>query len=231
MFTILHGDDSVKLQSHLRLLVTQASEKHIPITRLLAKDLSLSDLEIALGTQELFASEKLIIIEGLHSLPKSKRKEELLEKIKFQIPNSNDQTHIICVENKTLTATQLKSFQTAKVMAFKLPVIVFQFIESIGIMGHMEAITRFHQVLEHQDAEFVFVMLIRQIRMLLAYIADGVYDGPPFGRSKIERQAKKFSLEQLLLLHKTLLDIDVRQKTSKTVLTLTQEIDLFLASL
>ena len=79
-----------------------------------------------------------------------------------------------------------------------------------------------------QDAEFVFVMLIRQIRMLLAYKSDGIYDGPPFGRGKIVKQSEKFTLEKLVALHKRMLEIDFGQKTSRSALTLAQEIDLFL---
>jgi DNA polymerase III delta subunit len=233
MLTILHGDDEVKVHGALVREIETAKERHVQIVRLSGKGLSISDLENALGTQELFASEKLVIIDGLFSLPKSKNKDELIAWIGNQESKNKNQggTQAILVEGKVLTASQLKSFPTAKVSVFKLPMMLFQFVESIGLSKPEQAITQFHAVIETQDAEFVFVMIVRQVRMLIGFVADHAYDGPPFGRQKIERQARAFTLEKLLRLHAQLSDIDFRQKTSRNALTLVQEIDLWLANI
>jgi DNA polymerase III delta subunit len=190
-----------------------------------AKGITIPDLESTIGTQELFAAQKMVIIDRLHSLPKSKHKDELIDWITAQ---KSESTHIVFVENKILTPTMLKKFPTAQVQLYKLPSLVFMFIDAIGTLPAAKLITMFHQILLTQDPEFVFTMIVRQVRILIAFVADGVYEGPPFGRSKIQRQSQAFSIERLLVLHHKLLDIDRRQKTSRASLSLAQEIDLLL---
>jgi len=106
--------------------------------------------------------------------------------------------------------------------------LLFSFLETIGTQPAHKSVTLFHQVLENQEPEQIFVMIIRQFRMLLQYSSDGVYNGPPFGRSKIQKQCERLSTQRLLELYERLLKIDLGQKTSTSVLSLTQEIDLFL---
>lgn len=229
MLTILHGDDEVKVHDALVREIEVAKDRQVQVVRLSGKGLSISDLENALGTQELFASEKLVVIDGIFSLPKSKNKDELLQWIGNR-PQASE-ISVILVEGKIVTPTQLKNFPNAKVLVFKIPMILFQFTESIGTINSMPAISRFHEVIVTQDPEFVFVMIIRQIRTLIGFVADHTYEGPPFGRQKVERQARAFTLEKLLRLHAQLGDIDFRQKTSRNSLTMIQEIDLWLASI
>lgn len=228
MLTIIHGDDEVKIHACLVGKLEESKKKGIEVIRLAGKGLSIENLENAIGTQELFASEKLVVIDGLLSLPKSKLKEELLGWVKT---HDSDTVHVILIEVKILTATQLKQLPDASVTVFKVPVLLFQFMETIGLVSAPKAITLFHGILVTQDPEFVFVMLIRQVRMLLAFVADGTYDGPPFGRQKLTKQAAVFTVEKLLVLHRKLLEIDSRQKTSKNSLSLVQEIDLLLTDL
>jgi hypothetical protein len=158
-------------------------------------------------------------------LPKSKFKDEVIDWISAR---KSPETTVVLVENKALTATQLKKFPDAKVMLFKLPALLFSFVDALGTERPAKLITMFHQILNSQDAEFVFVMIVRQVRMLIAFVADGAYEGPPFGRQKIQAQARAFTLERLLTLHQRLLEVDIRQKTSRNSLSLTQEIDLLL---
>ncbi len=101
----------------------------------------------------------------------------------------------------------------------------------LGLVSTDKLISQFHTILESQDAEFVFAMIIRQVRQMLLFLSDGSFSGPPFARGKLEKQAKRFSVERLLTLHTRLLEIDRRQKTSRSALTLPQEIDLFLSEL
>lgn len=229
MLTILHGDDSVRIHTRALELTTSATTRGILIERPEAKSLSVSSLEALVGTDQLFSSEKLIWIDRLYALPKSSQKDALIAWITDRATtNTTDTTQILLTEDKVLTPTQLKKFTSAKIELFKLPQIVFSFIESIGSITPARAVTQFHEVLKTQEAEFVFAMMVRQFRMLLMYVADGIYDGPPFSRGKIINQAKKFTQTQLLQIHKRLLAIDLGQKTSSSPLTLSQEIDLLL---
>lgn len=227
MITILHGDDEVKVHAECVRLLDSAKKSGTQTVRIDGKSLTIEVLENSIGTQELFATKKLVVIDRLHSLPKSKLKDTF---IKWIASHSDELIDIVLVENKLLTVTQLKQFSSANVQVFKLPQLLFSWIESLGMIPKDKLITQFHQILETQDAEFVFAMLIRQVRQLLLFVSDGSFSGPPFARGKLEKQARKFSEPQLLALHEKLLKIDMGQKTSRSTLTLPQEIDLFLAS-
>lgn len=225
MLTILHGDDEIAIHKELSRILADVNARGVQVVRVDAKGLTLPILESMLGTQELFASEKVVVIDRLHGLLKSKVKDELIDVIANK---ADGDTQIILLENKALTATMLKKFPTARTQIFKLPMLLFSFVDALGMQPHPRLISTFHQIIATQDAEFVFAMLMRQIRMLIAYVSDGSYSGAPFGRAKIAAQAKLFTIEKLLGLHQALLAIDIGQKTSSSPLTLTQEIDLFL---
>ncbi|MBP9699956.1 hypothetical protein KBD71_01605 [Candidatus Woesebacteria bacterium] len=228
MMVIIHGEDEVKIHQYLASVLDSYRAKNISISRTDAKGLSISDLETLVGTDELFASQKVVVIDRIHALPKSKQKDLLLSWLaEFKSPT----TDVVLVEHKILTPTQLKKFGSADVQLFKLPSALFSFLETIGTQPAHKSVTLFHQVLENQEAEQVFVMMIRQFRQLLQYRSDRVYLGPPFGRAKIQKQSEKFETERLLSLYNRLLHIDLGQKTSTSVLSLTQEIDLFLLEL
>jgi hypothetical protein len=169
-----------------------------------------------------------VVIDRLHGLVKSKGKDELIDLI---AKNAEGETQLLLLENKVLTVTMLKKFPTAKVMVFKLPMLLFSFVDSIGLQPPARLITSFHQIIQTQDAEFVFAMIMRQVRLLLAYVSDGSYSGSPFGRNKIVTQSSHFQLGKLMELHRQLLAIDIGQKTSKSALSITQEIDLWLAGI
>lgn len=225
MVTIIHGDDELKVHQNLSALLKTYRVDHFTVVRLDAKGLSISDLETAVGTEELFAVKKVVVIDRIHALPKSKQKDLLIDWLSVFKSSTTD---VVLLEQKILTATQLKKFPSADVRLYKLPSVLFSFLETIGTQPAHKSVTQFHQVLENQEVEQVFVMMIRQFRILLQYSSDGVYNGPPFGRSKIQKQSDRLPTERLLQLYERLLKIDLGQKTSTSVLSLTQEIDLFL---
>ena len=53
----------------------------------------------------------------------------------------------------------------------------------------------------------------------------------PYQAHKIASLCRKFSQEQLLVIHKNLVLIDFNQKTGKTVLDLSSQLDLLLGSI
>lgn len=228
MITIFHGDNEVLLQDTLVREIENARKRHADIVRLDGKKAELSDLERSIGTDVLFSSEKLVIVERLFSLPKSKRKDALFS---WMREHSTPETALFLIEKKLLTATQLKVVPEAKVVAFKHPKVLFQLMESLGTLPPAKMLPLFHAVLEREDVEFVFIMLIRQVRVLLSFVSSGTFDGPPFLRAKLAFQAKHFTKEKLLVLHSQLLYLDEQQKTSKNPLPLAHNLDLVLVQM
>lgn len=228
MLTILHGDDEVKSHSQLQLLLANANKKNTPVVRLDAKGLQIGQLEQAVGTDQLFTTEKLVVITGLFSLPKSKAKDTLIAWIRDR---ELAQTDLVLIEKKELTPTQIKQFPKARVEKNKIPMLLFSWLENLGVEPSLVSIQTLQKIVQTQEPEFCFAMIVRQVRQLLLAKSGDVESLSPFVRSKLLSQAKYFSMEKLLQMHEQLLTIDTHQKTSTSLLSLTEEIEVFLLSL
>ena len=79
MVTILHGENIVASRDKLVELISLAKEKNKTVERVDAKKINLGILESKLVKQDLFGTEILVIIEDLHSLPRSKNKTDLID--------------------------------------------------------------------------------------------------------------------------------------------------------
>ncbi len=226
VITILHGDDLVKISDQITLFLTEAKNKGQHIFRFEASQLNLPDLGNALSAQELFESARLIVIDGLHSLPVSKKRSGFISQI-AQL--ESDPLPIILVENKLLTPTQLKVFGKAKVITCKTAKTVFAWLDSLGQNNKASQLTALNQALHDSSPEQVFYLLIRHVRLLLL-ISDGGADRispqelPAFAKSKMTTQARLWGWEKLAKLYQQLLDIDLNQKTGKAMLSLEQSL-------
>lgn len=226
MVTILHGENTVQSRDKLVQMIDQAKKTDSKVTRLEAKKLTLANLEENLGSSDLFGSNKLIIVEGLHSLPRSKNKTALIKLV------AANQLPVILWEKRSLTKTMLKQFPQTEVFEFKLSKTLFKWLDSINsLRQEKSAVSLFHQTLQTDDVGLCFAMLTRQIRLLIQAKDGGVVRGAPFMISKLKKQAAGFDLDQLLELHSQLLDIDLKLKTSTGNLSLEQELDLLLLNM
>lgn len=223
MITILHGENTIASRNELVKLITLAKNKNKTIERLDAKKLNLGLLESKLVKQDLFGTKISIVIEDLHSLPRSKNKTLLIEL------TSKSQVDLMLWEKRKLTPAMLKKFSQAKIFEFKLSNALFAWLDSLS--GNKKQLLFFHKALQTEDPHLCLVMLARQIRMLIQVKETGTMAGAPWMVQKVKRQSQSFSLNQLLDIHSQLLTIDLKQKTSSNALELDQELDLLLLSM
>jgi DNA polymerase III delta subunit len=232
---IFHGEQLVASRHQLTELIKQARQQGLDVVRVEGKSLELGKLEEVLGSTSLFGQKKLLVIEELHSLPKSKRKDQLIEMIATAAadPVLSESLSLILWEKRALTATMLKAFPKALIQEFKLSNQLFKWLESLSPQKTSKPaqLKLFHQVLLTEDAFLCLTMLIRQIRLLIQIKDGGKPAGAPFMIAKLSKQAQLFTLEQLLKIHRSLLEIDLKQKTSGSLLSLEQELDLLLLGL
>ena len=226
MITLIHGDNEAEIARKTAEMVAKAKERNIEIIRLDGKRIEIADLERAIGTDTSFASEKLVCINGFLSRRISKDNKALQE---WVVSNTKDPTDLLLVEYRKLTATQLKPFSSAKLITCLFPKTIFLFLEELGVAPLGKQLERLRLILENEDAEVVFSLLVRQLRLLLQFKSDGRIDAPPFVQSKVASQAGNFTMEKLLALHSQLMDLDEKQKTSSGAMPLAHELDLFLA--
>lgn len=222
LFHILHGENLEKSRKRLGEIIDAARNKKTPVIRFEAKKLNLAALEETLGSDSLFEASKCIVIEELHSLPRSKNKNLL---IKTLAAVDSENMEIVLWEKRKLTATMLKIFPAANVEYFRLSKALFSWLESFG-GNPQRSLPLLKEAIHQESAHFAFVMLIRQIRLLLEIKSGGKASGPPFMIQKLQGQARLFSLKKLFDIHRQLLEIDRKQKTSRAVLTLEKELDL-----
>lgn len=234
---LLHGEQLIKSRQRLAGLIDQARADNHQITRLTSKHLTPADLEQALGSSSLFTQPETIIIEELHSLPRSKRKTALIELVGAASSRANktniDSPKLILWEKRQLTPTMLKVFSQASIETFKASKLVFRFLEQLrgDRKGSSELLQQLRQALDQDGEMFIFTMLARQIRMLIQVKDGGRPAGPPFVIQKLSSQARTFSLPKLLQLHGQLTKIDYEMKRSKSLLSVGQRLDLILLNM
>jgi len=228
MITVIHGDNQVASREKLTQLLQEALQKNLEIINLEAEKLDRLQLETALLSNQLFGQDKLLVIDALHSLLKSAKKEEL---IKLVINASSD---IILWEKKSLGKLELKKLPTnATSFEYKSSKQLWTFLDSLqsGSANKNKLLQLLHQSCDSESSEFVFLMLARQVRLLIQVREGGLVKLAPFMISKLQRQAKRFTLEKLLQLHQQLFMIDFKQKQSKNFLPLAAELDLWLINM
>lgn len=235
---ILHGENIPATNNEFVTLLTSFKNKGYDVFRYQAKHLSLADVESALGSDSLFQTQKLIVIEHLHSLPRSRKKNELIKTLAQAESSSKtaEDTVLILIEKRSLTKTMLKQFPEAEVREFKLTKYLFKWLESLeGGFSKNKAKARsslllFQQALDQNGEYMCLVMLVRQVRMLIQVKESGTVKGPPFMVSKLKKQAASFTFQELLNMHKKVLEIDLIHKQN-THRNLKQDLDLWMLSL
>jgi len=226
---ILHGENIVQSRNRLTQLLAEAKEKNLVILHVDTAHLDLPTLENALMSQSLFGEEKLVIIEELHSLPKSKRKDELIATL------GKTESNVLLWEKKVLSAPMLKKFPGAHAEVFKVTNAVFQWLDMLSgaknPMVQKKMIEGFQKALLSDGDFMCFSMLIRQVRLLIQMKDGAAVSLAPFMIDKLKRQATTFTLDQLLHVHRHLLEMDMNQKTSNSKLGLSREIELLLVTM
>lgn len=225
MLKVIHGENQVASRKKLVEFIEQAKQQNKELVKLNAEKLDRAKLETALLSESLFGQEKLLIVEGLYSLPKSNKKDEFIQLI------SSALIDIILWDKKSLTKSDLKKLP-AKLenFEFKITAKMWAFLDSLSPnpKAKISILKLFQESAANDSSEFVFLMIARQIRFLIQVKEKQLPKVAPFTLSKLNKQAKEFSLEKLLNLHQQLYLIDQKQKQSTGLLNLEGELDLFI---
>lgn len=230
MITILHGDDIASS----RKLFLEEKQKIKDSFVFEGEKITLTDITQVIDGGDLFNERKIIFIESF--LGKKRQSEEFKEIVRLIQKNSKN-ADIFFWEEKELSKSQLFLFNNPVIKVFKYPQSLFLFLDNIRPENSKSLAVLFHKVLENSETELVFYMLIRQFRLLLALFdpdftgIDEVKRLAPWQKSKLQKQAKLFSLKQLKNSYKKLFEIDLALKTGNLNLTLEQAIDMFLINL
>lgn len=222
MITVFCGDDIVASRKAFLEAIDAYKLKGFEVSKFNGKDLTVEILESYTNPTSLFGEKKILAVEGLLSGTKSKEKENIIKRIV-----SLTQCFIVVWENKEFTKFEQPKFGSEFVFKnFKLPSILFEFMDKIAPDKTKENLTMLHHVCETVDGTYVFLMLVRQIRLLILASDNEVSDIPSWQSGKLIRQAKLFKKEDLHNIYRNLLEIDYRQKTSGSPFDIAGELDL-----
>jgi DNA polymerase III delta subunit len=236
MLILLHGENSVLSRNGLSDLVSQAKLRGTKdILHLDGSKLTLNELFEACETTSLFGTDRLVIIESLHSHRSKTTLKELINYLStvhfiLSLPKDRSPTSLILWEPKPLSATQLKSLSNFETRLFKSSPLTFKFIDSLSPGKQTVFLPLYEPACLKDTPEFVFFMLARQVRlMLLCNYPESKL--PPWQIAKLKSQFRTFGEKAVLKLHDQLYDLDWRLKTGQTVLNLQSELGFILSTL
>ncbi|HSW96438.1 MAG TPA: hypothetical protein VLF89_01295 [Candidatus Saccharimonadales bacterium] len=230
MITVIHGEDIAKSR---RFFIEQ-KQQYNDVIFLNGQGITLTEIMQVFEGNGLFSEEKYVFIEDFFS--KKKASKETDEIIKVINQNQSD-AHIYIWESKDITAGQLKKFTAVSNHQFKIPQTLFSFLDAIKPGNGKILIQLFHQTLTDEDAQFLFVMLTRQFRLMLGVSEstenpiEEVKRMAPWQKGKIQKQAGLFSIHSLKESYERLFQMEYGMKTGKLSMSLEQVIDFFLLQL
>lgn len=226
MITIIHGDDVISSRLELTKLKEQHKDKEIVI--LTAEKFSIKEIYPLLQTDSLFSTNRLIILENLIISSDKKQKDGLLEF--FQKFTSNDP--IIVWESKEISSVLIKKyFPKAKILTCKIPQMLFRFLDNIGKDNNNAILSQFHSLVKTHPAEFIYTMLLRQIRLLITLKDSSFHEHGllSWQVGKLSLQARLFSYDELLVFYRQLLHVDYKIKSGQTPFSMKESLDIFFA--
>jgi DNA polymerase III delta subunit len=226
MITLLHGNYSEASRKEYVRLKSEAKAKEVRV--LDGKTLDPAGLTQALDSNSLFGGDTIVFIENLFG--KLGRKVKLIESLSVIINRST--ADIVLWEDKEIGITVLKNLPNAKVIAFKIPSIIFQLLDGIAPDATSHVLPLYITLRESDAPELIFAMMTRRVRQLIQLNSNVMPEGlQGWQATRLTRQAKLFTMDRLVSLYKMLLDIEYATKNGTAPFTMSQYIEQFLIDL
>ena len=226
MITIIHGDSMDESRNYFFDF-----KKSFPnITSLSGISLTTDELMNLFQGDNLFFEDKNIAIENFLSKNKpSKALDEIIEILNKNSKNAN----IILWEEKEIGKKTLDKFPKAQIQVFRIPKLIFNFLDSIKPDNGQSLVTLFHKLLKNSAVEIIIYMMTRQFRLMIAVRDHGenideLLKMMSWQKGKLEKQSSLFDKTKLIDLYKNLYNIDSFQKTGKLSMPIVSAIDIFL---
>ena len=81
MLHILHGDNELASYNRLQDLIQAAKKNGQEVTQIQVKKLTEAELSNSLQQDSLFGGSRLVVVEGLHSLPPGTRRKTMIQMV------------------------------------------------------------------------------------------------------------------------------------------------------
>lgn len=199
---IIHGDNNIASYQYLSEIGTG------PIYG--ANELTLTKLRQLTQPQDLFGNTGQVIIKDLFSTTKSKSKDACLKYL-----SENQELAIVLYEKKAIPAATLKKFSKSEIKLFKIENLIFKFLDILRPNNQTQIFQGYQKLLKNNtEPEYLFAMILRQIRLLIHAKSDPKsLSLPPYPAKLIISQASYYQLNKLLDMHHQLYKIDLGIKS------------------
>lgn len=228
MITIIHGDSADESREYFLKIKTTFQN----LVFLEGQNIAGEDLMNFFSGGNLFYEEKNLAIENLLSKNKlGKNLDELIAILNEHEKKSN----IIMWEEKEVSQKNLNLFPKAQVQVFKIPKLIFNFLDNFKPGNGKSLIVAFNKLLENTPVDIILYMMMRQLRLLIAVSSEDKSDTieelqkiAPWQKGKLERQAGFFDPDNLINLYHKLYSIDLSSKTGALPVPTAHAIDFLL---
>lgn len=228
MIYLIHGDNHLLSRSRLTDLVKKSQDAKQEVVFLDGLTVGLGDFIQALTPTSLFSNQRMIVIENLFSRQKSKEQQQIFDFLKKFLGEPN----LILWEKKQIGKVAQRNLpKNCQIQLFKLPVLLFKFLDQITPQNKLIALKSLRGLLKTQAAELIFFMVARQFRLLLILESGGKFKGPLWMAGKIKKQAEAFGLARILTKYRDLCTIEKLVKTGKSPMSLAWHLEIFLLNL
>lgn len=221
MITLIHGDDSEKIETSLISIISKTK----PI-RIDGAKVKLKGLEEQILGGSLFGEESIFIIEGIF---KNKNKKELLNLIK----ENSDNFFGVFVERGKVNKRDLLNIKFDSIVEHLLPQYYFKFLDDFYPKNGKILANLYNELLKTMTAEQIYYSLVKRIRGLIA-VKLGMTNHSEIARfapwqlGKLKQQAQMWTEEELVIFYKKLFEIEVKMKTSALPVTVEKYLDMMI---
>lgn len=221
MITLIHGDDSEKIETSLISIISKTK----PI-RIDGAKIKLKELEEQILEGSLFGEESIFIIESIF---KNKNKKELLNLIK----ENSDNFFGVFVERGKVNKRDLVGIKFNSIIEHLLPQYYFKFLDDFYPNNGKGLAILYAELLKTMTAEQIYYSLVKRIRGLIA-VKTGVTAHSEIARfapwqlGNLKQQARMWTEEELVIFYKKLFEIEVKMKTSALPVTVEKYLDMMI---
>lgn len=229
MIILLHGDD--RQSSRAALLALKKKFSHLDLRLLNGKTADENALVQAIESQSVFGGSTAIIIENLLTTLGGKPK--AMEHVGDILKRSAESATIILWEEKEVSPSTIRHLGShVEGNLFKIPAVIFSFLDAIRPGNATQLLSLYAKTMEHSAAELIFTLLVRRLRTLMQLSGGTTPKGmAPWQLTRLTKQARFFTMDQILTMEKQLLDAEYAIKTGNSPYTLSQHIERFVIAL
>ncbi len=226
MLYIIHGDDIISARKRL----TDLSSGFAGSIFLLGDKVTSFDILNALSSNDMFQSEKCVIIEKISKLPKADldRLLPIFEKIAKE-----KEITLILFQDSEMTKQQIGKYKTVITESFLLPKLFFHFLDNFTPKNMATEIYTLSKMTSVDEMQ-IFYALVKRVRQMLLIKANGSFDEllkmSPWQLGKLQTQSASWKKEALEHVYFELFKLEKDLKSSGLMLPLKKHLDIMMAS-